>query len=182
MTSKKGIIHEETSFLSWPLDQLITFTSAMNLIKNKKKNRIEPNIKRFDVYNNITKNRDKFGKHFHKHKIQRKQIYNYMNEFVSEGYFISVKEMETKTGTIQELTSTQKAERLYEWLWISTNLKSKEDIINIVGAAIKELDLSNKQKDIISKSITHEIEERRSAGFPLSLSKELIEKLLKEKD
>lgn len=174
----------EHSFFMWAPARMVTFASAMNLLKWKKRNGMEPKIRRHDVYTHIRKNKEKFHEAFKKKDPWESAVYEYMDKFVEEGYFIVIKE-EVFEGKVekkyQELTSTPKAEQLYEWLWIAVNLTSKEALGNIVMGAIKDFaELNAQQKENIARSVMSKIEEKRLVGFPFSISKELAKKLLKE--
>lgn len=161
--------------------KIITFASAMNLIRRMKKKHLVPYIKRIDVYTNIDQNKNKFSRHFQREltKIREKQIYDYMDELVEEKCFRVVSEMETRAGTIRDLASTPKAERLYEQLWISTNLTSKEDVGQIVTDAIRNMEnLSDDEKDVIVKRTLEKIDEKRVSGFPFSIPKDIAKKLI----
>lgn len=178
----KNNFFEEKSYFSWPLDKLITFTAAMNLIKNKKKNKIEPKIIRYAVHKNIIKNKKRFSEYFNKYEMERKQTYLYMDELIKDGYFVTCKEMETGSGTIRELTSTSKAERLYEHLWFSINLKSKEDIEQIVLEAIENERLSEQEKEKIVQNVFKKLDEKRIVNFPFLISKELAKKAFEKRE
>lgn len=181
LPKKKIDDSKDSDFFSWPPVKKITFASAMNLLASKKKNNLKQIIKRHDVYKNIQRKERRFREYFRRGAPWEKQIYDYMDKFVEEKYFDVVKEMEVKGKTIQELTSTQKAEELYEWLWILTNLKSKEDVGRIVSDAIRDLEkLSAEEKETIVKRTMIEIDERRVEGFPFSFPQEAIEKLRKK--
>jgi hypothetical protein len=168
---------EETIFLNWPLDQLITFASAMNLLKKTPRK----DITRYGVHKNIEDNEAKFSKYFQKNELVKKQVYNYMDNFIEEGYFVEISKFQVGSTYIQRLTSTPKADILYKWLWMATNLKSEEDIGKIVNEEIKTMNLTEEEKKHIVKAIVDGVETKRMVGFPFSISKEAIDELLMEK-
>jgi hypothetical protein len=157
--------------LSWPTGKLITFVSAMNLIKEKKlQGEKEVTIKRHDVYLHMLKKEETLRRVFGEEGPWESLIYKYMEELTKARYFEIDNEMIINGKRYQELSATQDAERLRQRLWIAINLRSKEDIGNIVRDALKGfVELDSDERENIVKSVMREIERRSEIeGLPFA--------------
>jgi hypothetical protein len=152
----------------------------MNLIKKMKlRGEKDVKIKRHDVYIHMMENKEMFRRVFGEKEPWESVVYDYMEELTKEGYFKVVNKIKTKgKAEIKELTSTQDAERLREQLWIAVNLKTKEDIGNIVRDALKGLvELNSNEREKIVKSVMHEIARQSEIkGLPFASLQSLSSK------